>query len=307
MFGKKTSTPAVERAVSRGVSYEVSLADRAKRSERRAWMVAACATVMSLILAGGYFYFLPLKEKVPYLVMADPYTGTATVARLVGNFQDPAITTQEAINKSNVAQFVLAREAYDTGLIGQQNWRQTLTMAGPNVAPAFRALHAATNPQRPYNQYGTTRAIRIRILSISLIPGAPGRPPGGATVRFQRSLYNKQNGSSQVMDGKIATLQFAYDPNLRLDERDRLLNPLGFRVSDYRVDNDYGIPPPPEPDFPPVPQPAQPADHAAGATPPQGISDQRDVDLPAGEFPAADQPAAGSTAEAPISNGATSP
>lgn len=259
MFRKKVSTPAVEQAVNRGVNYEVSLADRAKRSERRAWFVAACATVMSLILAGGYFYILPLKEKVPFLVMADPYTGTATVARLVGNFQDATITTQEAINKSNVAQFVLAREAYDTGLIGQQNWRQTLSMAGANVAPAFRALHASTNPQRPYNQYGTARAIRIRILSISLIPGDPGRPPSGATVRFQRVLFNKQNGSSQVMDGKIATLRFIYDPNVRLDERDRLLNPLGFFVTDYRVDNDYGAPLPPEPEFPPIPQsPTQP-------------------------------------------------
>ena len=306
MFRKNTSTPAVEQAVSRGVSYEVSLADRARRSERRAWLVAACAIVMSLILAGGYFYFLPLKEKVPYLVMADPYTGTATVARLVGNFQDPTITTQEAINKSNVAQFVLAREAYDTGLIGQQNWRQTLTMAGPNVAPAFRALHAATNPQRPYNQYGTTRAIRIRILSISLIPGAAGRPPNGATVRFQRSLYNKQNGSSQVMDGKIATLQFAYDPELRLDERDRLLNPLGFRVSDYRVDNDYGIPPPPEPEFPPVPQSTQPVGQAAGATTTGALQEGSNPAFPGQEFSAA-APAAEPMAEpqAPATNGAS--
>ena len=57
-----------------------TLADRARRSERRAWWVAGTSCAISLILAGGYFYFLPLKEKVPYLVMADAYTGTATVA-----------------------------------------------------------------------------------------------------------------------------------------------------------------------------------------------------------------------------------
>ncbi len=28
---------------------------------------------MSLVLLGGYFYVLPLKEKVPYLVIADAY------------------------------------------------------------------------------------------------------------------------------------------------------------------------------------------------------------------------------------------
>src|SRR5690606_11650383 len=97
---------------------------------------------------------------------------------------------------------------------------------------------------------GNKFAIRIRILSISLIRGAQGRPPRGATVRFQRSLFNKLEGSSQVMDGKIATMEFIYDPELKFDERDRLLNPLGFLVTDYRVDNDYGVPPAPEPAFP---------------------------------------------------------
>jgi type IV secretion system protein VirB8 len=250
MFGKRRKTESVEQVVARGVNYELTIAERARRSERRAWIVATVAVAMSLVLLGGYFYLLPLKEKVPYLVMADPYTGTATVARLVGDFQDPTITSQEAINKSNAAQFVLARESYDTGVIGQQNWRQTLAMAGARVAPAFRALHAETNPRRPYNQYGNKFAIRIRILSISLVAGAQGRPPRGATVRFQRSLFNKMDGSSQVMDGKIATMEFIYDPGLKFDERDRLLNPLGFLVTDYRVDNDYGVVPVPEPVFP---------------------------------------------------------
>lgn len=262
MFGKRRNSQAVERAVARGVDYEVTLADHARRSERRAWRVAGAAVVMSLVLLGGYFSLLPLKEKVPYLVMADPYTGTATVARLVGDFQDPTITVQEAVNKSNAAQFVMARESYDTGVIGQQNWRQTLAMAGARVAPAFRALHAETNPRRPYNQYGNKFAIRIRILSISLIRGAQGRPPRGATVRFQRSLFNKLEGSSQVMDGKIATMEFIYDPELKFDERDRLLNPLGFLVTDYRVDNDYGVPPAPEPPFPSPREVAAPSPQA---------------------------------------------
>ena len=76
MFGKnKNVTPQVENAVAKAVNYEVTVADIARRSEKRAWIVAFTAIVMALILAGGYFYFLPLKEKVPYLVMADAYTG----------------------------------------------------------------------------------------------------------------------------------------------------------------------------------------------------------------------------------------
>ena len=101
MFSKRTDLPEIERAVAHGVSYELTLADQMRRSERRAWRVAACAVAMSLVLAGGYVLFLPLKERVPYMVMADPYTGTASVARLSGNFHERDVTMEEAVNKSN--------------------------------------------------------------------------------------------------------------------------------------------------------------------------------------------------------------
>jgi len=265
MFRKKTSSPDIDRAVAQGVSFELTLAERARKSERRAWLVAWSAIVMSLILAGGYFLFLPLKEKVPYLVMADPYTGTASVARLSGNFQDRDITTEEAINKSNVAQFVLARESYDSGLIGQRNWRTTLSMAGPAVAPAYTALHSESNPDRPFRLYGGGRAVRVRILSIVLIGGTGGQRPTGATVRFQRSVYDKGRGSSQALDSKIATMEFTYNPDLRLGEEDRLLNPLGFRVTNYRVDDDFAAAALPEREFP-VP-PAAPGPATSPAAP----------------------------------------
>ena len=73
MFGKKSTSPKIEHAVSKAVNFEITLADMARRSERRAWLVASAAMLLSLVLAAGYLYMLPLKEKVPYLVMADAY------------------------------------------------------------------------------------------------------------------------------------------------------------------------------------------------------------------------------------------
>ena len=46
------------------------------------------------------------------------------------------------------------------------------------------------------------------------------------------------------MDSKIATLEFSYKANLKMDEEDRIENPLGFQVTSYRVDNDYATSPP---------------------------------------------------------------
>ena len=238
------STSNVDAAVARSVDFEVTIADLARRSERRAWRVAAIAVAMSLVLAGACFYMLPLKEKVPYLVMADAYTGTSSVARLREDFGNAGINASEAINRSNVAHFVLARESFDVAMMNLRDWTTVYTMSAPEVASGYTSLHARNNPDAPFNTYGRTRAIRVRILSIVLIGGAREAPRKGATVRFQRSVYDKATGTERPLDSRIATLEYTYKSNLRMDEKQRIENPLGFQVTSYRVDNDYAASPP---------------------------------------------------------------
>jgi len=246
MMFKRTSSQRIDDTVTKSINYEITVADLAKRSERRAWWVAFSAVVMAMILAGGYFYMLPLKEKVPYIVMADAYTGTSTITRLTDDVASQRLSTSEAINRSNVAHFILARESYDVAMMNLRDWTTTLTMSSPEVAAPYRALHAPNNPSSPYAVYGKDRAIRIKILSITLSGGGTQQATQGATVRFQRSLYNKQTRASQLLDSKIANLQFIYKPNLQMDEQARIENPLGFQVTSYRVDNDYATAPPDE-------------------------------------------------------------
>lgn len=260
MLNKKPSSRKVDEAVSRSVNFEMTIADIAKRSERRAWWVAFAAMAMALILAGGYFYMLPLKQKVPYLVMADAYTGTATVARLDGDFAMRGITTREAVNRSNVAHFVLARESYDLALVNLRDWKTVQTMASPGVKAEYTAMFSSSNPDGWIKQYGQNQSIRVKLLSIQLIGGGPGVTPRGATVRFQRVLFNKTNGGSRTLDNKIATIEFTYKQNLEMDDQNRIENPLGFWVTSYRVDDDYATAPPAEmPESPGATQAAAPA------------------------------------------------
>lgn len=260
MLKTKSSSRPVDAAVSRAVDFELTIADMARRSERRAWFVAFAATAMALILAGGYFYMLPLKQKVPYLVMADAYTGTATVARLDGDFAMRGVTTREAVNRSNVGHFVLARESYDLALVNLRDWKTVQTMASPGIKAEYAAMFSANNPDGWVKQYGQAQSIRIKLLSIQLIGGGRGVTPRGATVRFQRVLFNKSNGSSRTLDNKIATIEFTYKQNLEMDDQNRIENPLGFWVTSYRVDDDYATAPPAEvPEVPVATRPVAPA------------------------------------------------
>ena len=239
MFGKKVSSPQIDNAVSKAVNFEITLADMARRSERRAWFVASGAIVLSLMLAAGYFYMLPLKEKVPYLIMADAYTGTSSVARLTEDSDHRSITTKEAVNRSNVAHFLLARESYDVALMNLRDRTTVYTMSSPDVAAGYTNLHNPKSPTSPFNVYGKNKAIRVNILSISLIGGSAKVESKGATVRFQRSLYDKPSGTSKPLDSNIATMEFTYKSNLKMEEKYRIENPLGFQVTNYRVDRDY--------------------------------------------------------------------
>lgn len=285
---KKTSSPKIDQAVAQGVNFEVTVADIAKRNEKRAWIVAVCALSVSVMLGACIVYMMPLKEKVPYLILADAYSGTSSLSRLTDDVVNRQITASEAVNRSNVAHFVLAREAYDLALTNLRDWPTVLTMAAPDVAQSYMNLHAANNEQSPYKVYGKARAIRVKILSISLIGGENGQTPKGATVRFQRNVFDKVSGTTYPLDNKIATISFTYKPNLRMDDQNRIENPLGFQVTGYRVDNDYGSLPPAESTDPNAA--TTPATPVPGAVP----------TAPAAGVPTAGVPAAGVPAGAPV-------
>jgi type IV secretion system protein VirB8 len=300
---KKRNTSRIDEVIARNIDFEVTLADIAIRNEKRAWIVAGCSVISSLCLIGGYFYVLPLKEKVPYLVLADAYSGTSSLARLTDDVVNRQVTTSEAINRSNIAHFLLARESYDLGLTNMRDWPTVMTMAAPNVSGPYRYLHSVANEHSPYKRYGANKAIRVKLLSIVLIGAGINETPKGATVRFQRSVYDKANGGTAPLDGKIATMEFSYKPNLRMDDQSRIENPLGFQVTSYRVDNDYGTNIPAEVQAPNESLPAKTPDPQSGQSmDPDDLPSEMPMTTPTGtEFqkidviPLSSQPTAAST------------
>ncbi|PTR33084.1 type IV secretion system protein VirB8 [Luteibacter sp. OK325] len=259
---KKKQSPKIDATVSQSVSFEVTVMDQARLSARRAWIVTYCSVALTIMMGGIIFYMMPLKEKIPFVVLVDPYSGTSSISRLRDDVLDQRITSSESVNRSNIAHFVLAREAYDLAITNMRDWPTVMTMAAPDVAGPYMRLHSAGNENSPFKTYGKVKAIRVKILSIVLIGGGQGGTPKGATVRFQRTVYDKTTGAATPLDSKIATMEFVYKANLRMDDQSRVENPLGFQVTSYRVDNDFGSAPPVE-----VPTNVDPAAPPAAAAP----------------------------------------
>ncbi|MDO4643951.1 MAG: type IV secretion system protein [Cardiobacteriaceae bacterium] len=236
---KKKQSTDLDKVVRKSLDFESTLVDIRRKNEKRAWMVAGISTFISICLIGGLFYVLPLKVKEPYLVMADAYTGQATVAKLKGDWGVNNITTSEAVNKSNITHFVIARESFDSQLIYDNDWAVVYAMSVPSVSNTYRNTMNKSNPNSPFNIYGSARSIRVKILSIVLNnSGKENGRDASATVRFQRFILDKVNGSLRYIDSNVATLTYTYNSNLEMDEKYRMANPLGFQVTSYRVDPD---------------------------------------------------------------------
>lgn len=239
MLKRSPSGERIDKAVKRAVDYETTVADIARRSEKRAWRVAGAASTLALVMAGGLIYLMPhLQKREPYLIMADAYTGTASLARLSSGSEFASMRASEAVNRSNIVHYVLARESYDAGVVNERDWRTVFTMSAPDVRDQVRAERSASNPSSLLSLYGKGSAVRVRILSVTPLGASPGKPPKGATVRFQRLLFEKSTGASRVIDNKLATMEFIYKPDIRMNDADSVENPLRFQVVNYRVDND---------------------------------------------------------------------
>ena len=225
------------RAIRDAVDFETSLADLRLRSERRAWWIAGVSLFLLLCSGSALFFLVPLKERVPYLVMANAYTGQAVMSRLSDRL--PAtLASNEALDRANLSTFVRARESYDSSTLGDRDWNQVFAMASADVGAAYRLVHDSSSAAQPFKIYGTSSALRPELLTLQLDP-TEIRGSRKATVRFIRRVVEKSTGVTRVLDRRIAQIEYRYVPGMELDDRNRLLNPLGFQVTAYRVDVDF--------------------------------------------------------------------
>ena len=165
----------------------------------------------------------PLKSIEPYVIEVDQKTG---ITQTVDPMTVKELTANEAVNNYFIVMYMRAREGYSmTDLAKSYNLVRVMSESR-KVYPQFVSEADPNNPRSNAARLGTYGERSVKIKSITYLN------PQLVQIRV---LIEERGGIAQ--QHKLVLLAFEY-VKMSLSLEERYLNPLGFRVIDYRVDED---------------------------------------------------------------------
>lgn len=206
-------------------AWEDDRIQRAGKSEKRAWIVAAAAAVVALCAVGALAALTPLKTVEPFVVRVDNSTGIVDV---LSALEDGKTTYDEAVSKYFLAKYVTLREhwLYETH---KEDYQTIGLLSNSEEQKKYAELmNPRTNPQSPLNIFGKASEVKVQIKNISFINDQV------AMVRYTKTV--ELSGERGRPTHWVATVPFTYIA-APMKEKDRLINPLGFQtIGGYRND-----------------------------------------------------------------------
>ncbi len=202
--------------------------DLAHRRAKLAYTIAGISALLAIGAVGAVFALTPLKKVDGYLVVVDKITGqTEVITSLEKNDgKVQSLTEDSAVTKSNLAQYVIARETFDLTDIETRH-NQVRRTSEKKIFDEYDRNFTGGANVNPFKLYeGSVRAIQVK--SVEFFNERT------AQVRF--TAHVKKDGAIQDRPW-VAILQFRY-VQTPLELKDRLANPLGFQVTSFRVDQE---------------------------------------------------------------------
>ncbi len=186
-------------------------------------VLSLLATMISVLAIAQ---LTPQKSVEPFVIQVDAKTG---ITQVVDPLTVQQITGVEAVNNFFIVQYIRAREGYNVRDISRNYSTVRVMSESGAVYPQFVSSANPSNPNSNAARMGSngTRTVRFRSITYLKPDMAQARllieetPAKGETVQYY----------------KIATISFEY-AKLELTPEERYINPLGFRVKEYRLDEE---------------------------------------------------------------------
>ncbi|EAK1815840.1 type IV secretion system protein [Campylobacter jejuni] len=209
------------------MDYEASFRYLIDKSNKRAWLIAFVSIFIAIISIVAVVLLTPLKTIEPYVIRVDNTTGMVDILTML---DEKEIKANEALDKYFISTYVKAREGYYYDLLNQ-DYLLTQLMSSEKVANEYRALYEGDNARDQILK--NSNEVSVQILSIVL-----GESNGVKTATV-RAIITTKNLTSKGTTQATKVITLSYDYILaKASEENRFLNPLGFKVLTYRIDDE---------------------------------------------------------------------
>ena len=201
----------------------------AVRSQRNWLLWIAIALSVALVSCGiGFAFLLPLKTSEPYLVKIDKATGEVEVMTSLRNSpgQLQSLTEDDAVVSAFLVPYIIARETYDKADMATR-FKRVRLFSSDRVYSELESTYRADDDSNPYRKFGDD-TVEVTVTRVAYLNSRTA----------QVGFTTNQKKSVGVVRGKyVATVMFEF---VRSPERVevRWQNPLGFRVTSYRIDQE---------------------------------------------------------------------
>jgi len=193
---------------------------------RKAWQTLALFSFLFACVAVLYHQFNPVTIKEPFVLRVDNATGAVDA---VATMQEEETTYGEVVDTYFIASFVKSYESYNNYSI-QNDYDKTVLMSADQVGKQYMSIYDSTGGNVGRDAYLGTQGTR----EVNIISVVPNIDKGVATIRFETQETSSQGTQNESW---VATLTYEYVA-ASIDADIRLLNPLGFVVTSYRVDKE---------------------------------------------------------------------
>ena len=162
----------------------------------------------------------------PFVIEIEDKTGITNVIRPL---QQEKYAYDEVLRRYFLTQYITKRETYNYSTFDYNYFTVVRLLSGGAVYGAFRNEVYASNPNSPVRLGQVQRSIKIK--SMTFLQPVKGQDGFTAQIRFK----SDDNGAN--IKHKVATINFDF-ADLVLTDEERAVNPLGFQVIGYRVDDE---------------------------------------------------------------------
>lgn len=178
---------------------------------------------LSIISIGVIAYVINTKRFDPFVIQIDDTTG---MAKVVNPINSQVLNGNEALAQYFIKKYVVARETYNPVDFTTLANKTVRLLSANSIYWDYRGYlrNDELNPSIKYGQKNTTFLIVKSWSKLS---------DNKYILRFSIN----ETAQARRVYNKIAVVEFQYVP-MALAEEDKDINPIGFQVIGYRVDDD---------------------------------------------------------------------